>query len=118
MTDRVLFLFLHPPSALLPFSQPHLHEGAPQPQPTFRVNSLLAIKQQQKQKQLRIDGTPGADRGDFMTLMFLGFHDKTVADADVRVEVETYLSHASLKKCKDGMGQPPPQERVSVESGG
>lgn len=83
--------------------------GSRSGQSAFRVNSLLAIKQQQQQQKKRIGGgSPGG--GEFMTLMFLGFHDKTVADVDVRVEVETFLSHISLKKRKD------PSQRVGGPS--
>lgn len=71
---------------------------------SFQVNSLLGIKQQQLQRSRTENGTGapfGNGMGEFMTLMFLGYHDKSVTDDDVRVEVETNLSHISHKKRKE-----------------
>ena len=74
---------------------------------TFKVNSLLGTKLKQ-----RNEATNGANiwLGDYMTLMFLGFFDKNIAD-DV-VEVETYLSKISHKKRKDSFKAL--QERMGI----
>lgn len=58
----------------------------------FRIDSLLAGKLKVRNDSERL--------GDYMTLMFLGFFDKSISDEDV-VEVETFLSQISHKKRKD-----------------
>lgn len=58
----------------------------------FRIDSLLAGKLKSRNDTERL--------GDYMTLMFLGYFDKTISDEDV-VEVETFLSQISHKKRKD-----------------
>lgn len=57
---------------------------------TFEVDSLLQ----------RIENSRPARLGDYMTLMFLGYFDKSINDIDL-VEVETYLSKTSLKKRRE-----------------
>lgn len=63
---------------------------------TFKVDSLLGIKM----NKTRTDNVTWL--GDYMTLMFLGFFDKTISDFDV-VEVETFLMKISQKKRKDSL---------------
>lgn len=58
----------------------------------FRIDSLLASKLKNRNDSERL--------GDYMTLMFLGFFDKSISEDEV-VEVETFLSQISHKKRKD-----------------
>lgn len=71
---------------------------------TFKVDSLLGIKL----NKTRNDNITWL--GEYMTLMFLGFFDKTISDLDV-VEVETSLMKISQKKRKDSLKSL--QQRVS-----
>lgn len=64
---------------------------------TFKVDSLLGIKMNKSRTDNNITWF-----GDYMTLMFLGFFDKTISDMDV-VEVETFLMKISQKKRKDSL---------------
>lgn len=57
---------------------------------TFKVNSLLE----------RIENSKPVRFGDYMTIMFLGYFDKSINDTDV-AEVDTYLSISTHKKRKD-----------------
>lgn len=57
---------------------------------TFKVNSLLE----------RVEKSIPSRLGDYMTLMFLGYFDKSINDMDV-VEVETFLSKTTFRKRKD-----------------
>lgn len=100
---------------------------------TYQVDSLLSVKQQQLKRArhehsggggggsnghsngtalMSGTNTNGVPYGDFLTLVFLGFHDKTLADDGVLVEVETYLSHVPHQKRKDGIKTQ--QERVGL----
>lgn len=101
-----------------PNAAAHLHKqnGAGT---TFRVNSLLSRKQLELQQLLQprgpqsaaasVNGSAGASisngvgggaarTGGFITLMFLGYYDKSVSEADVRVEVETHVRHVSMRQ--------------------
>lgn len=69
---------------------PHRLTRRKKPSGTFKVNSMLE----------RIENSIPARLGDYMTLMFLGVFDRSIVDIDA-VEVETYLSTATLKKRKD-----------------
>lgn len=62
---------------------------------TFKVDSLLSKKMDEKKNGSANDKT----LGEYMTLMFLGFFDKTLPDDEV--EVETLVSKISHKKRKD-----------------
>lgn len=62
---------------------------------TFKVDSLLSKKMDEIQNGSANDKT----LGEYMTLMFLGFFDKTLPDDEV--EVETLVSKISHKKRKD-----------------
>ncbi|XP_037042961.1 polycomb protein Su(z)12-like [Bradysia coprophila] len=62
---------------------------------SFKVDSLLSKKIDEKKNGSANDKT----LGEYMTLMFLGFFDKTLPDGEV--EVETLVSKISHKKRKD-----------------
>lgn len=72
---------------------------------TFKVDCLLSKKLDEKKNGSANDKT----LGEYMTLMFLGFFDKTLPDDEV--EVETLVSKISHKKRKDSFKTL--QERVS-----
>lgn len=72
---------------------------------TFKVDCLLLKKTEEMNKGSTNDKT----LGEYMTLMFLGFFDKTLPDEEV--EVETLVSKISHKKRKDSFKTL--QERVS-----
>lgn len=63
---------------------------------TFKVDSLLA----KKLKNDELKNGSNALLGEYLTLMFLGFFDKSISEDDF-VEVETCLSKISHKKRKD-----------------
>lgn len=59
---------------------------------TFKVDSLL--EQQEKNQSTQL--------GDYMTLMFLGYFDKSLrGESNEEVEVDTYLAKVSRQKRKD-----------------
>lgn len=71
----------------------------------FKVDSL-----QRKLEEKKNGSTNDKTLGEYMTLMFLGFFDKTLPDEEA--EVETFVSKISHKKRKDSFKTL--QERVSV----